>query len=170
MPRLAPRMDVLSWGRRDFQISFSNRDMPRNAWNRQWGSFMVDTGSYQAIWSFPFTNVKWHSVTWMTMTTPFWSDFVPNSNIYRILSGFHRTFATGVACRQGTLIIRPPDSVPLRLAYVQLLETNPFSELVVIFFFGPCSSNTHRYFLDFASMLIFHRLLFLNNVRYYIRY
>ena len=45
------------------------------------------------------TNVKWHSVTWpYTMTTPYWSDF------YRILSGFHRTFETGVACRQGTLI------------------------------------------------------------------
>ena len=36
------------------------------------------------------------------MTTPYWSDFVPNSTFYRILSGFHRTFATGVACRQGT--------------------------------------------------------------------
>ena len=41
---LAPRMDVLSWGRRNFQISFSNRDTSRNAWNRHWGSFMVDTG------------------------------------------------------------------------------------------------------------------------------
>ena len=36
MPGLAPRMDVLSWGRRDFQISFSNRDTSRNAWNRHW--------------------------------------------------------------------------------------------------------------------------------------
>ena len=44
MPGLAPRMDVISWGRRDFQISFSNRDTSRNAWNRHWGSFMVDTG------------------------------------------------------------------------------------------------------------------------------
>ena len=44
MPGLAPRMDVLSWGRPDFQISFSNRDTSRNAWNRHWGSFMVDTG------------------------------------------------------------------------------------------------------------------------------
>ena len=41
MPGLAPRMDVLSWGRRDFQISFSNRDKDtsRNAWNRHWESF-----------------------------------------------------------------------------------------------------------------------------------
>ena len=35
--------------------------------------------------------------------TPYWSYFVPNSTFYRILSGFHRTFATGAACRQGTL-------------------------------------------------------------------
>ena len=52
-------------------------------------------GSYQIIWSFPLTNVKWNSLTWpYTMTTPYWSDFVPNSTFYRILSGFHRTFAT----------------------------------------------------------------------------
>ena len=33
---------------------------------------------------------------------------VPNSTFYPILSGFHRIFATGVACRQGTLT--PPDT------------------------------------------------------------
>ena len=44
MPGLAPRITVLFWGRRDFQISFSNRDTSRNAWNRHWGSFMADTG------------------------------------------------------------------------------------------------------------------------------
>ena len=34
-----------SWGQRDFQISFSNRDTSRTAWNRHWGSFMVETGT-----------------------------------------------------------------------------------------------------------------------------
>ena len=90
--------------------------------------------SYQTIWSFPLTNVKWHSVTWpYTMATPYWSDFVPNSTFYRILSGFHRTFATGVACRQGTLT--PPDTLsrPFGIAYILLVETNPFPEFVVIF-------------------------------------
>ena len=53
-------------------------------------------GSYQTIWSFPLTNVKWHSVTWpCTMTNPYLSDFVPNSTFYRILSGFHRTVCDG---------------------------------------------------------------------------
>ena len=38
MPGLSPRMYVLFWGRRDFQISFSIRDTSRNACNRHWGS------------------------------------------------------------------------------------------------------------------------------------
>ena len=67
-------------------------------------------GSYQTIWSFLLTNVKWHSVTWSySMITPYWSDFVPNSTFYRSsLSGFHRIICDGVACRQGTL--SPPDT------------------------------------------------------------
>ena len=85
-------------------------------------------------------------MTWQyTMTTPYWSDFVPNLTFHRILRGFHRTFATGVACRQGTLT--PPDT--LGLAYVLLVEANPFSELVG-FFFELYSSNIPLYFLDFA--------------------
>ena len=34
---------------------------------------------------------------------------------------------------EGRLLLRTPGLVPLRLAYVLLVETNPFSELVVIF-------------------------------------
>ena len=133
MPGLAPRMNALSWGRRDFQISYSNRDTSGNAWNRHWGSFMVDTGSYQTIWSFPHTNVKWHSVTWSyTMTTPYWSDFVPNSTFYRILSGFHRTFATGVACRQETLTPQDTWSRPFGTCICSTCWDQSFSELVVI--------------------------------------
>ena len=33
-PGLAPLMNVLFWGRCDFPISFSDRDMSRNVWNR----------------------------------------------------------------------------------------------------------------------------------------
>ena len=53
MPRLAPRMDVLPWGRHDFQISLSKRDTSRNAWNRHWRSFMVDTGILSNNMKFP---------------------------------------------------------------------------------------------------------------------
>ena len=67
------------------------------------------------------------------MTTPYWSDFVPNSTYYRILSGFHRTFATGVACRQGTLT--PPDtwSRPFGTCICSICWDQSFSELVVLF-------------------------------------
>ena len=53
MHRLAPHMDALSLGQCDFQISFSNRDTSRNAWNRHWGSFMVDTGILSNNMKFP---------------------------------------------------------------------------------------------------------------------
>ena len=43
IPGLAPRMNVLFWGRHDFQISVSNLDTPRNAWHRHWRIFIVDT-------------------------------------------------------------------------------------------------------------------------------
>ena len=109
MPGLAPRMDVLSWGRLDFQIRFSNRDTSRNAWIVIEEVLWSIRGSYQTIRSFPLTNVRLHSVTWpYTVTTPYWSDFVPNSTFHRIMRGFHREFATSVACRHGTLT--PPDT------------------------------------------------------------
>ena len=53
MPGLAPRMDVLSWWRRDFQMGFSNRVTSRNAWDRHWGSFMVDMGILSNNMKFP---------------------------------------------------------------------------------------------------------------------
>ena len=37
-------MNVLFWGQRDFLISFSYRYVLRNAWNRHWGSHVVDSG------------------------------------------------------------------------------------------------------------------------------
>ena len=80
----------------------------RNAWNCHWESFMVDTGikQYKVPLSRILNDILWpdHS----TVVTPHWSDFVPNSTFYRMLRGFHITFATGVACRQGTLT--PSDS------------------------------------------------------------
>ena len=100
------------------------KSLPLNCW---WIIFDGRCGdSYQTIWSFPLTNVKWHSVTWpYTMTTPYWSDFVPNSTFYRILSGFHGTFAMGVACRQGALTPSDTWSLPLSgLAFVLLVETS----------------------------------------------
>ena len=43
-PGLAPLMNVLFQGWRDFHLSSSDRDMSWNVWNRPSGSFMVDMG------------------------------------------------------------------------------------------------------------------------------
>ena len=107
-------------------------------------------GSHQTIWSFPLTNVKWHSVNWpYTMTTPYWSNFVPNSTFYRILSGFHRTFATAVAYRQGTLT--PPDtwSRPFGTCICSTCWDQSFSELVII-----CPDYALRISLGTFSILL----------------
>ena len=60
--------------------------------------------------------------------------FLPNVTFYWLMRGFHRTVSTGKTYWQLTLT--PPDnqSCPIfGLAYVLLIETNPFPELVVIF-------------------------------------
>ena len=56
---------------------------------------------------------------------------LPNATFYRIMKGFNKTLAMGVARRQGTLT--PPDtwSRPIGLALVLLVVTNPFPKFVV---------------------------------------
>ena len=49
-PRLATRMNVLSWGSGDFRVSYSNRDTSLNAWNRQEVLWPIQ-GSYSSVWS-----------------------------------------------------------------------------------------------------------------------
>ena len=46
-------VDVLFWGRRDFPISFSNKDTSWNAWNRHLTSFIVDKGGLSINMKFP---------------------------------------------------------------------------------------------------------------------
>ena len=52
-PRLDPLMNVLFWGRCNFPISFSGRDMSRNVWNRLWWSSMVGMGILPNNMRFP---------------------------------------------------------------------------------------------------------------------
>ena len=74
----------------------------------------------EVLWSIPWyyhtmsNSLLLNDIMWpdhIQSITPDWSDFVPNSIFSRILIGFHRTFATGVACRQWT--VTPPDTWPL---------------------------------------------------------
>ena len=56
------------------------------------------------------------------MATPYWSDFVPNSTFYRILSGFHSygcSMPTGDAYSSGHLVLSFSG-----LAFVILVETS----------------------------------------------
>ena len=82
MPGLALRMDVLFWRRRDFQIA------SRTGIRQGTIEIVIEKvlwsirGSYQTIWSSPLINVKWHSVTRpYTMTTHYWSDFIPSCDL-----------------------------------------------------------------------------------------
>ena len=75
MPGLAPLMNVLFWGRRDFHLSSSDRDMSWNVWNRPSGSFMVDMGISSNIMKSP--SQKCYMTFWdMTIynDTLNWSD------------------------------------------------------------------------------------------------
>ena len=76
------------------------------------------------------------------MATPYWSNFVPNSTFYLVLSVSIEHLRRVWDADRGRLLLRTPGPVPLGLAYVLLVETCPFSEL--------CSSNIPQYFLDFA--------------------
>ena len=78
MPGLAPLMNVLFWGRRDFYLSSSDRDMSWNGWNRPSGSFMVDMGISSNIIKTP--SPKCYMTFWdMTIynDTLNWSDITP---------------------------------------------------------------------------------------------
>ena len=71
-PGLAPLMNVLFWGRCDFPISFSGRDMSRNVWNRPLGSSMVGTGILpNNMRGSPLPNVTRHSGWWPHTVTPY---------------------------------------------------------------------------------------------------
>ena len=147
---------VLIWGQDDFPVSYSNRDTYWRACNRHSGRFMVDTGVL-------FSNIKSPShecsmISWsLTSNNDFPTyqifdqfrdldnELVPN----QITSGFYGTFATGVACQQGTLIL--PDTCFLTTFGTCLCSyysdqfsrtCHVFSRLFVL--------NIPRYFLDFA--------------------
>ena len=86
------------------------------------------------IWSFPHTNVKQHSVIWpYTMTTP------TDHTLYRtrpftefwVVSTEHlrRVWHADRGC----LLLRTPGLVSLGLAFVLLVETNPFPNLSLFY-------------------------------------
>ena len=75
------------------------------------------------------------------MTTLYWSDIVLNATFYRILSGFHITFATDVACRQGKFT--PPDT-----------WSRPFGTCICFTCWDQSFVRTCRYFSPYYALRI----------------
>ena len=135
MPGLAPRMDVLSWGRRDFQISFSNRDTSRNTWNRPLRKFYGRYGDlikqYEVSLSQMLNDILWPDhIQWQPPT---------DQTLYRTLP-FTEFWVVSIEhlrrlwhADRGLLLLRTPGPVPLGLAYVLLVETNTFPNLSLFF-------------------------------------
>ena len=59
----------LFWGPGDFPVSYLNRNISWNAWNRHSGRLWSMRGSYSAICSLTLKNVKWHSNPGPTVTS-----------------------------------------------------------------------------------------------------
>ena len=132
MPGLAPRMDVLSWGRRDFQISFSNRDTSRKSSLRKFYGRHGDLIKQYEVSLLQMLNdilwpdhIQWQPPTDQTLyrTRPFTEFWVVS--IEHLRRVWHADM--------GRLLLRTPGDVPLGLAYVLIVETNPFAELIVTF-------------------------------------
>ena len=112
-----------------FQIGL---DTSRKAWNRHWG-FMVDTGILSNNMQFPSHKC---SIT-------FWSDHIQcqlptDQTLYRTRP-FIEFWEVSIEhlrrvwdADRGRFLLQTPGPVSLGLAYVLLVEINPFSELVVI--------------------------------------
>ena len=136
MPGLAPLMNVLFKGRRDFHLSSSDRDMLWKVWNRPSESFMVDMGISSNIRSLPFPNVTWLSGTWPCTMTPSidqtlhqFANLLPNWNLLPILTllpnfgGFHRTLQRVRLANRGRLFLRTPGTVPFGTCICSNVET-----------------------------------------------
>ena len=114
-------MYVLFWGRCDFPISFSGRDMSRNvlksSLRKFYGRYWDLTKQYEVPLSrmlhdiLDDDHIQWHPPL-IGHYTNFWPlliwTLLPNLTFYLIVQGFHRTYVTGAACQQRTLT--PPDT------------------------------------------------------------
>ena len=152
MPGLAPRMNVLFWGRQDFQISFASRDTSRNAWN------LIDTGILS-------NNIKFLSHECL-MT--FWSlnKYNDNPPPIRLCVNpwpFYQTrhftdlWEVSIEHLRRMLTRQETWSRPIfGLAYVLLVMINPFPELVFSFwtFHFEHPSVLSRFFFIYPETLI----------------
>ena len=88
-------------------------------------------GSYQTIWSFPLTNVKWNSVSWPYIKWQPPTDqtlyrirpFTEVWPYYQISGGFHRTLQRVRLASRVRLLLRAPGPVPFETCICYNVET-----------------------------------------------
>ena len=115
-PGLAPLMNVLFWGRCDFPISFSGRDMSRERFTSSLRKFYGRYDDRTKQYEVPLSRMLHkHSGWWPHTVTPFIDkilhrfltvtdlDLITEFDFYLIVQSFHKSYATGVACQQRTL-------------------------------------------------------------------
>ena len=148
---LSRKRKIKTFSHNDFQISFSNRDTSRNAWNRHWGSFMVDTGILSNNMKFPshkcemtFCDLTIYNDNTLLIRLFTELDLLPNFEWFskNICDGCG--MPTGHAYSPGHLV---PSLWDLHMFYF----LRPILFRICRYFTGLCSSNIPRYFLDFAS-------------------
>ena len=124
MPGLAARMDVLSWGRHDFQISFSNRDTSRNAWNRHWGSFKVEGDlikQYEVSLSQMLNDILWPDhIQWQLPTDQTLYRTRPFTEFWMVsIEHLRRVWHAD----RGRLLLRTPGPFPFGICRCPFVET-----------------------------------------------
>ena len=109
-PGLAPLLNVLFWGRCDFPISFSGRDMERlkSSLMKFYGRYGDLTKQYEVPLSrmlhdiLDDDHIQWHPPL-IGHYTNFWLlliwTLLPNLTFYLIVQGFLRKYVTGAACQ-----------------------------------------------------------------------
>ena len=130
MPGLAPLMNVLFLGRRDFHLSSSDRDMSRN---RPSGSFMADMGISSNNRKSP--SPKCYMTFWdmnRYYDTFNWSDITPICELITLLpiltlllnfGGVHGTLQRVRLANRGRLLLRTPGPVPFGTCICSNVET-----------------------------------------------
>ena len=108
MPGFALRMNVLFWGRHDFQISFSNvKERLKSSSKKFYGRYRDLIKQYEVPLSRMLNNILYpDQIQWQSSTNQISYRTQPFTDLY--MRGYHKTFATGVAYWQRTLT--PPDT------------------------------------------------------------
>ena len=131
IPGPANHMDVLFLRRRDFQITFPNRERLKLSLRKFYGRYGDLIKQYEVSLSRMLNDILWPDhIQWQPSTDQTLYHTQPFPEFWEVsIENLRRVWHAD----NGRLLFRTPGPVPLVLAHVLLVETNPFSEIVVIF-------------------------------------